>query len=442
MNAWEITKKDLKLLTRDVRALAVLVILPLVFITIIGLTFGKLMGWQAENQVLKFTIIEEIDYEGISSDPDDGTISVPLDADQKRRNARQLLVDLVDGLQVSKGIRVNLAEPKDRAAVDLAVLKGEVAAGVVVGKEFFQRVDQLKFRDISDQKYGKLAEGLTSLDMEVFQKKGFEGTGAVIDQMMLFATIRTIGSYVACKQQLLKNQIAERCREWEAPYEKGQWAEPQPPEAIEKEGTNRANLVYNRIVPGLTVMFMFFLINIMARSFIHERDLGTLRRLKIAPLGTPALLAGKTLPFLIVSLVQSSLLFGAGKLLFDMSWGSEPWLLAPVVFCTSVAATSLGLLVAAMVRTDSQISAYANIVVISMAGISGCLIPRDLLPYQMQQISLATPHAWAVMAFKEILPDDNAIPNFPAIWQSCGMLLAFGAVFFILGVWRFSKMKS
>ena len=35
-----------------------------------------------------------------------------------------------------------------------------------------------------------------------------------------------------------------------------------------------------------------------------------------------------------------------GKLLFGMSWGNAPWLLLPVIVCTSMAATALGLLVA------------------------------------------------------------------------------------------------
>jgi hypothetical protein len=42
MQAWEITKKDLRLLARDRRALIVL-LLPLIFITIIRTT-PKLMG--------------------------------------------------------------------------------------------------------------------------------------------------------------------------------------------------------------------------------------------------------------------------------------------------------------------------------------------------------------------------------------------------------------
>ena len=53
MKSWEITKKDLRILVRDARALLVLLVLPLVFITIIGLTMGKLNGNRQLNRELR-----------------------------------------------------------------------------------------------------------------------------------------------------------------------------------------------------------------------------------------------------------------------------------------------------------------------------------------------------------------------------------------------------
>src|ERR1700729_3829705 len=65
MKAWEITRKDLKILLRDARALFVLLVLPLVFITIIGLTMGKLLGWKNTNQMLRVGVVDAIAYEQI-----------------------------------------------------------------------------------------------------------------------------------------------------------------------------------------------------------------------------------------------------------------------------------------------------------------------------------------------------------------------------------------
>jgi ABC-2 type transport system permease protein len=203
---------------------------------------------------------------------------------------------------------------------------------------------------------------------------------------------------------------------------------------FEASGTSR---VYRSIVPGYIVLFVFFLVNIMGRSFIQERDLGTLQRIRIAPVSSVSIMAGKTLPFLLVSIVQSVLLLAAGVFVFGMDPGNRPWLIVPLVVCTSLAATTLGLAFAAIARTDAQVSAWGNLIVLSTAGISGCLIPRHLTPEFLQQISLVTPHAWALIAYREILVAE--LPSLLTVMSACGVLLGFSTAFSIAGVIGFRR---
>ena len=196
--------------------------------------------------------------------------------------------------------------------------------------------------------------------------------------------------------------------------------------------------VYRTIVPSFTVLFAFFLINIMARSFIAEREIGTLRRLRMAPVTTTSLLVGKTLPFFILSVCQCLTLLILGHVVYGMPIGNAPWLLLPVTICTSLAATSLGLLVATTVRTDSQVSAYANLIVIGLAGISGCFLPRSWLPNMAQTVSLATPHAWCLIGYDEVL---RAVQPQPAkVGGCCAVLMLFTLVFFATGCRRFRRL--
>src|SRR5690606_1950464 len=112
-----------------------------------------------------------------------------------------------------------------------------------------------------------------------------------------------------------------------------------------------------------------------------------------------------------------------------------PWMLVPVIVATSLAATGLGLMIATVVGSDAQVSAYSTTTVIVFAGISGCFMPRQFLPDLMLQISLATPHAWALIAYDQLL--STARPNLTTVWQCVGMLTAFAAAFFVIGGWRF-----
>ena len=197
--------------------------------------------------------------------------------------------------------------------------------------------------------------------------------------------------------------------------------------------------IYQIIVPGYTVMFVFFLVNIMGRNFIQERELGTFRRLQLAPISAAGLLAGKTLPFLLLSIIQTALLFIGGRVMFQMDWGPMPLMLLPVIFCTSLAATGLGLIVSTMVKTDSQVSAYGNILVITLAGLSGCFIPRTLLPETMKEVSMYTPHGWALEAYDQLLAKFE--PDLSIVWLSCAALVAFAIVFFLIGTWQFHRNR-
>ena len=161
---------------------------------------------------------------------------------------------------------------------------------------------------------------------------------------------------------------------------------------------------YQTLVPSYTVMFAYFLVLTVGWLFVAERRQGTLKRLRAAPLSRSQILLGKLLPCFALSLTQGLFLLLAGKLIFAMSWGDHPWWLLLVVFTTSLSAMGLALLVASVARSEAQVAIYGTLLVLVLAGISGCLMgDRDLMPENMQQFSLITPQAWALIAYKQLL---------------------------------------
>jgi ABC-type multidrug transport system permease subunit len=197
---------------------------------------------------------------------------------------------------------------------------------------------------------------------------------------------------------------------------------------------NRGAVRYQILVPSYTVMFAFFLVLSVGWLFVAERKHGTLARLRAAPLTRGQILFGKLLPCLAVSLTQGFFLFAAGFVLFGLTWGSRPDLLAAVVVCTSVAAVGLSVLVASVARTETQVAVYGTLLVLVLGGVSGSLMPRDLMPEKMKTASLATPHAWALDAYSQLLANPN--PDVSQIATSCAVLLGFGVVFTAIAWWR------
>ncbi len=455
MGALDIAIKDLRLLARDKRAAVVLLALPMIFITIIGLSTGQLMSAREGGEKVNIAVIDrtasapaesarpapETPSDTSAPEPNQPAASendaAPAD-EESDAPARRLPLSrqVIDTIKKHERFLVHEMEDQERARESLD--RGDVILIVIIGEDFPARVADLKLGDILRSSTGRLAAGPSSLDITIETKPSLAKIGELAGAVIFGDVVRTIASHVSANTDNLFVKQAYRVA---AQREKSQ-----PPPAVFQSVTlieqekAPTSIVYENLVPSYTVLFVFFLVNIMARSFIAERDLGTLRRLRMAPLRRVTVLVGKTIPFFLLSLVQTALLFLFGRLLFGMSWGYHPWLLVPVIVCTSLAATALGLMVATLIRTDSQVSAYANSLVIILAGISGCFLPREWLPDLMQQISLGTPHAWALIAYDEILSHRSVL--YATVLKSCGMLLAFSAAFFAIGWFRFRRVDE
>ncbi|MFN4261722.1 MAG: ABC transporter permease [Gemmataceae bacterium] len=185
----------------------------------------------------------------------------------------------------------------------------------------------------------------------------------------------------------------------------------------------RGAVLYQTLVPSATVAFAFFLVLTMGWLFTSERRQGTFKRLRAAPLTRVEILLGKLASCLTISIAQGFLLLLAGKLVFGMDWGKQPALLVPVVVTTSLAAMGLALFVATLARTETQVAIYGTLLVLLLAVLGGCLIPREVIPENMQPLTLITPHGWALSAYKELLSEQT---NLAIVAQACAVLTAFG----------------
>ena len=400
MSAWHITLKDLLLLSQDRRALVLLLVLPLMFISMIGMSTGQFLTRDDDSERFKIVVVD--------------------------RDSSETSRDLIAELSRRPEILMTSAVSKESA--DDVLRSGDASLILVIGSQFEELVDEVRVSDIFNTKEGLAASGLAALDLSIETKPNSAGVGRLLEAVLRSQVIGFIAPIAAKKNPVTRAWVRSR-KDDEAT---DTITTAPPPEAKAK---SKQNAVYLWVVPGFTVMFAFFVISIMARSFIIERDQGTLRRLMMAPIGTVSVLLGKTMPFYFTSVLQCSLLFLCGRLLFGMPWGSQPAYLIPVILCTSAAATSLGLLLSTLVHTDQQVSSYGTTLILMLSSISGCFFPREFFPKMMRQVSLFTPHAWSLKAFDAVLTQPKIEPQTIAV--CCGMLLVFSAVCFTTGWWRF-----
>ncbi len=78
------------------------------------------------------------------------------------------------------------------------------------------------------------------------------------------------------------------------------------------------------LFPGLTVMFIYFIVPMSSDGLLNERETGTLRRLLTAPIPKGAILAGKILAYMQLACLQVVVVFAVAGLVFGTPFGKSP----------------------------------------------------------------------------------------------------------------------
>ncbi len=191
---------------------------------------------------------------------------------------------------------------------------------------------------------------------------------------------------------------------------------------------------FQQNVPGYTIYGLFWIVSLLAGSVLQEKRDGTFRRLLVAPMGRAVMLAGKLLPFFIINLLQIAVMLGASHFLFGFDLGSSPAGLVAVSLAAAATATGLGVLVAALARTEAQIGGLTTLLLLTLSALGGSFVPRFVMPAWLQKLGLVTPHAWALEAYQNLFVRGYGLEG---VLPQVAVLCAFALVFFGVGVWRF-----
>jgi ABC-2 type transport system permease protein len=191
------------------------------------------------------------------------------------------------------------------------------------------------------------------------------------------------------------------------------------------------------LFPPITVIFVFFNVGAVASSLLAERETGTLRRLLAGPIPRGAIIAGKMLAYVLLVCPQLVVLFGAGSIFFDMPLGESPGGLVLLSLVVALVANAMGMLVAALAKTSKQADSAGIVLGFVLAGVGGCIglsAPITRSEGFMSLLAQLTPHAHAVEGYYSLMAENATLVQIP---PQVGILLAMGAVFFLIAVWRF-----
>ncbi|MFO7623080.1 MAG: ABC transporter permease [Anaerolineales bacterium] len=187
------------------------------------------------------------------------------------------------------------------------------------------------------------------------------------------------------------------------------------------------------LFPGITVMFVFFVVGMAGESLLRERETGTLRRLVAAPVTKAAVIAGKVLAFTLLVCLQVAVLFGVAHIAFQMPLGNEPLGLVLLTIILGLVASALGMLVASFAKSAKQADSVGTILGFVLAGLGGAIainqFPLTRSDSPMAIIAQLTPHSHAIEAFYRLMAEQASLLDvLPQLAILLGMALLFGAI--------------
>lgn len=193
-------------------------------------------------------------------------------------------------------------------------------------------------------------------------------------------------------------------------------------------------------VPGFAVLFIFLTAQTTARSIYDEKKVGSFRRLLAAPISKTSILAGKIIPNFITALIQSVVIFAFGAFglgllgLTPVELGNDPVALGIAILLIALCSSSLGVLIAALARTENQIGGLSTLLLWGLGTLGGSIIPYFILEPMLGPIPMALPHYWANRALDNIMVRGMMLADVSLEFIA---LAGFTLVFFLVGLWRF-----
>ena len=201
--------------------------------------------------------------------------------------------------------------------------------------------------------------------------------------------------------------------------------------------------VFDYQAPGIIVFALLMMVPAVAGSLARESEKGTLERLKLSKMKSFDLLFGTLIPWSLVASVQVIILFLVALLMgFHWQGGNFSLILAiGIGIIGGVASISLGLLVAAFVKSEKHATTLSPIIAVPMSFLVGAFfpLPKAVIGHingKGFQIYDVLPWTHTVNALRYLLTFGNYNVSYYIV-----MMSILTAILFIAGIVCFSKNR-
>jgi ABC-2 type transport system permease protein len=158
------------------------------------------------------------------------------------------------------------------------------------------------------------------------------------------------------------------------------------------------------LVPGVMGMIVCLITIILtAMSLTREREMGTFETIVSAPLANAEILLGKTLPYIILGLVDTFLVVLAGYLIFGVPVRGQLWQLGLAALAFVVTTVSIGTYISTVSKNQQQAMLGGFIFLFPAILMSGVMYPVENMPSAVIAAAYLNPLMYFVRLFRNIM---------------------------------------
>jgi ABC-2 type transport system permease protein len=186
-------------------------------------------------------------------------------------------------------------------------------------------------------------------------------------------------------------------------------------------------------------------LNIMSTGFwglglqsVVQRERGSLRRYRLAPIGAGAMVSSSLLANYLLELPTIALLLFCAMVFFHMPLKIGLGSLLVLVTIGTFAFAGFGLTIASVANTMQEAQVYNNIAWLTLLFLSGTTVPLPILPHWIQRVAVFLPATYLVSSFQAVM-----IQSEPLRAHSPEMAgLAVAGLFGLLFAWKLFRWEK
>jgi ABC-2 type transport system permease protein len=194
------------------------------------------------------------------------------------------------------------------------------------------------------------------------------------------------------------------------------------------------------MVPALLVALTTIIgLLLTAQNITREYELGTLEQLNVTPMTKVQFIAGKLIPFWLISLVIFSIGLAIGKLVFGIPMRGNLLLVYLALMVYLIVVLGLGLWISTITRTQQQAMFVAFFVILIFLLMGGLFTPLDSMPDWARAVAQANPVKHFVVIMRAVLVRGAGLETIapPLLWLAAG-----GIAVLTLAVRRYRKSTA